>query len=140
MQQRRRVKHALTFEERLACQAERLRDDARKMPMGKQRDQVLKRARQAETALGITRWLMSPGYPKPPDLTPKTLTVPGAGGNDDGLSDFTGKLRRDAAEAATIRDLATDKAKREVSGRLHDHLNRRAYEVERAMAAKKVET
>lgn len=28
MQQRRRVKHVLTFEERLACQAERLRDEA----------------------------------------------------------------------------------------------------------------
>jgi len=66
MQQRRRVKHVLTFEERLACQAERLRDEARKMPMGKQRDQVLKRARQAETALGITRWLTSPDHPKPP--------------------------------------------------------------------------
>jgi hypothetical protein len=66
MQQRRRVKHVLTFEERLACQAERLREEARKMPIGKQRDQVLKRARQAETALGITRWLTSPDHPKPP--------------------------------------------------------------------------
>jgi hypothetical protein len=66
MQQRRRVKHALTFEERLACQAERLRDEARKMPLGKQHDQVLKRARQAETALGITRWLTSPHHPEPP--------------------------------------------------------------------------
>jgi hypothetical protein len=66
MQQRRRVKHALTFEERLACQAGRLREEARKMPIGKQRDQVLKRARQAETALSITRWLTSPDHPKPP--------------------------------------------------------------------------
>jgi hypothetical protein len=50
------------------------------------------------------------------------------------------KFRKDAAEAAMIRDLATDKAKREIFGRLHDHLNRLADEIERAMAASKVET
>jgi hypothetical protein len=50
------------------------------------------------------------------------------------------KLRKDAAEAAMIRDLATEKAKREIFGRLHDHLNRLADEVERVMAASKVET
>ena len=43
------------------------------------------------------------------------------------------KLRRDAAEAALIRDLATDQAKREVFNRLCEHLNRLADEVERAM-------
>jgi hypothetical protein len=42
-------------------------------------------------------------------------------------------LRKDAAEAALIRDLAMDKAKREVFNRLHEHLNRLADEVERAM-------
>jgi hypothetical protein len=45
------------------------------------------------------------------------------------------KLRRDAAEAALIRDLATDKAKRDTYRRLHEHLNRLADEVERAMKA-----
>ena len=50
------------------------------------------------------------------------------------------KFRKDAAEAAMIRDLATDKAKQEIFGRLHDHLNRLADEVERAMVASKVET
>lgn len=44
------------------------------------------------------------------------------------------KLRKDAAEAALIRDLATDTAKREVFNRLCDHLNRLADEVERAMS------
>ena len=91
MQQRRRVKHALTFEDRFACRAERLRDKARKMPVGELRDEVLRRARQAETALGITKWLTSSDHPKPPDLTSKALTVLGIGGNDEGLSDFTGK-------------------------------------------------
>ena len=36
------------------------------------------------------------------------------------------KLRKDAAEAALIRDLATDIRKREVFHRLHEHLNRLA--------------
>jgi hypothetical protein len=44
-----------------------------------------------------------------------------------------GKLRSDAAEAALIRDLATEPTKREMFNRLHDHLNRLADEVERAM-------
>lgn len=43
------------------------------------------------------------------------------------------KLRKDAAEAALIRDLATDQAKREMFDRLHQHLNRLADDVERVM-------
>jgi hypothetical protein len=43
------------------------------------------------------------------------------------------KLRREAAEAALIRDLATDQIKREMFGRLHEHFNRLANQVERAM-------
>jgi hypothetical protein len=42
------------------------------------------------------------------------------------------KLRSDAAEAALIRDLATDPAKREIFNRLYEHLGRLADEVERA--------
>jgi hypothetical protein len=47
------------------------------------------------------------------------------------------KLRTDAAEAALIRDLATDKTKREMFDRLHQHLNRLADEVEQAMKISK---
>jgi hypothetical protein len=43
------------------------------------------------------------------------------------------KLRSDAAEAALIRDLATDPIKRDMFDRLHAHLNRLADEVEHAM-------
>jgi hypothetical protein len=43
------------------------------------------------------------------------------------------KLRKDAAEAALIRDLTTDGEKREVFNRLCEHLNRLADEVEQAM-------
>ena len=50
------------------------------------------------------------------------------------------KLRRDAAEAALIRDLATDTTKREMFDRLHQHFNRLADEVEQAMASSKSKT
>ena len=49
------------------------------------------------------------------------------------------KLRRDAAEAAMIRDLATDRTKREMFNRLHEHLNRLADEVDEAMNKAKEE-
>jgi hypothetical protein len=45
------------------------------------------------------------------------------------------QFRKDAAEAALIRDLATDEAKRDMFDRLHQHLNRLADEVEQAMNA-----
>jgi len=43
------------------------------------------------------------------------------------------KLRRDAAEAALIRDLATDPAKRDMFDRLQRYLAQLADEVEQAM-------
>ena len=48
------------------------------------------------------------------------------------------KLRSDAAEAALIRDLATDTEKREMFARLAKHLDQLADDVERAMNAAKV--
>jgi hypothetical protein len=47
------------------------------------------------------------------------------------------KLRSDAAEAALIRDLATDRAKREMFDRLAKHLDQLADDVERTMNATK---
>jgi hypothetical protein len=44
------------------------------------------------------------------------------------------KLRKDAAECALIRDLATDPKKRELFTRLADHLSVLAAEVERSVA------
>jgi hypothetical protein len=43
------------------------------------------------------------------------------------------KLRKDAAECALIRDLATDPAKRDVFDRLHSHLTVLADQVEQAI-------
>jgi hypothetical protein len=45
------------------------------------------------------------------------------------------KLRTDAAEAALIRDLATEPAKREMYDNLHKHFNLLADEVERAVTS-----
>jgi hypothetical protein len=47
------------------------------------------------------------------------------------------KLRKDAAEAALIRDLAMDTTKREMFDRLYQHLSRLADEVEAAMKSDK---
>jgi hypothetical protein len=46
------------------------------------------------------------------------------------------KLRADAAEAALIRDLATDRAKRELFNRLALHFATLATEIEHAMATR----
>jgi|tagenome__1003787_1003787.scaffolds.fasta_scaffold20571707_1 hypothetical protein len=61
-QVRRRVKHTLTFEERLAAQARQFREEAEKLPLGsKARDLILRRPQQAEAASRINEWLRSPG-------------------------------------------------------------------------------
>jgi hypothetical protein len=49
------------------------------------------------------------------------------------------KLRKDAAEAALIRNLVTDKTKREMYDKLHQHVNRLADEVQQAMMTSKAD-
>ena len=49
------------------------------------------------------------------------------------------KLRKDAAECALVRDLATDEAKREMFDRLARHLDQLADEVERAHGARRIQ-
>jgi hypothetical protein len=63
--QRKRIKHAKTFEERLQNDAIRLREQARTMPPGKERELLLRKARQIDTAAHINEWLTSPGL-RPP--------------------------------------------------------------------------
>jgi hypothetical protein len=45
------------------------------------------------------------------------------------------KFRKDAAEAALIRDLATNKTKPEMYSKLHEHSNQLADEVEQTIKA-----
>jgi hypothetical protein len=63
--QRRRYKNTLTFPDRLTKEAERLRQEAEASPPGPQRDELLRKARQAETALPINEWISSPGLRAP---------------------------------------------------------------------------
>lgn len=63
--QRRRVKHTVPFEERLAREARSMKERARCLPPGKEREVLLRRARQAETAAHINEWLASPGLKSP---------------------------------------------------------------------------
>ena len=59
---------------------------------------------------------------------------------DERLSRFNrkaAKQRKDAADYALIRDVATDKVKRELYAKLSQHLEQLAKEVERAMNAPK---
>ena len=63
--QRRRFKQILSFPERLSQEAKRLRVEAEKLPHGTERDEFLRKARQAETASHVNEWLSSPGLRAP---------------------------------------------------------------------------
>jgi hypothetical protein len=64
-QQRRRFKQSLCLEERLAEEAKRLREEARLLPNGALREEILRKARQAETGSHMSEWLRSPGLQPP---------------------------------------------------------------------------
>jgi hypothetical protein len=64
-QQRRRFKQTTTLDQRLSEQAERLRKEAQGTPPGVKRDDLLRRARQAETAAHMQEWITSPGLRSP---------------------------------------------------------------------------
>jgi hypothetical protein len=66
MQLRRRFKQTQPLEERLADEAKRLREEAKLLPPGAERDKIIRKARQAETGSHLTEWLTSPGL-RPPD-------------------------------------------------------------------------
>jgi hypothetical protein len=88
MQHRRRVKHVISFEERLAKLAKHLRDQAKRLPLGKQREELFRKARQVDAACSINEWLTSPGL-RPPDGAAELSTK--IGGPDERLSSRRGK-------------------------------------------------
>ena len=63
--QRNRFTQTTTLRDRLAREAERLRQKARTLPGGKERESLLRKARQLETASHINEWLSSPGLQTP---------------------------------------------------------------------------
>ena len=68
MAERRRSKYTTSFEEQLATEAQRLKEHAKQLPPGKEREMLLRKARQTDVAAHINEWLTSPGLqpPKPP--------------------------------------------------------------------------
>jgi hypothetical protein len=63
--QHRQFKQIKSFEEHLAEEAERLREEAELLPPGAERDELIRKARQAETGSHMSEWLTSPGLQPP---------------------------------------------------------------------------
>ena len=63
--QRRCTKRTETLETRLAKQANRLREEAKLLPAGADRESILRKAKQVETGLHISWLLRSPGQQPP---------------------------------------------------------------------------
>lgn len=65
MNRRRRFKQLLSLNERLEQEATRLRAQAEQLPFGQRREELIRKAHQAETATRIDAWLSSPGLRNP---------------------------------------------------------------------------
>jgi hypothetical protein len=63
--QRRRFKQVKSLEERLAEEAKKLREEAKLLPPGAEREKLIRKARQAETGSHVSEWLRSPGLQPP---------------------------------------------------------------------------
>jgi hypothetical protein len=62
---RNRRKNSVPFDERLQKAAGEAREAAQQLPQGQEREALLKKARQAETAAHLNEWLTSPGLQFP---------------------------------------------------------------------------
>ena len=65
MTERRRFKQTESFQDRLTAFAEESRAEAAKLPPGTERDGLLRKARQADTASHLDEWANSPGLQPP---------------------------------------------------------------------------
>ena len=54
-----------TFEQRLAQEALRIQEQVKSLPHGKERELLVRKARQLETASRINDWMSSPGLQPP---------------------------------------------------------------------------
>jgi hypothetical protein len=64
-QQRRRFKQTVPLKDRLGSWADDIRAQAAQLPPGPERDAMLRKARQAETATHLEDWANSPGLQPP---------------------------------------------------------------------------
>jgi hypothetical protein len=62
---RRRFKQTTTLQDRLRLWAEKIREDAKHLRPGSEKDALLKKARQADTASRLDEWANSPGLQPP---------------------------------------------------------------------------
>jgi hypothetical protein len=62
----RPMRRKMTIEEKWHQQSEAAKSEAEKLPFGKQREALIRKARQLRTASQINRWLSSPEL-KPPE-------------------------------------------------------------------------
>jgi hypothetical protein len=53
------------FDQRLAQEALRIQEQVKSLPHGKEREILVRKARQLETALRVNEWLSSPGLSAP---------------------------------------------------------------------------
>jgi hypothetical protein len=65
MLKRRRFQQTMSLEDGLASESMRLPNEATRLPAGLMRDDVLKKARQADIALHLPQWLHSSGFQPP---------------------------------------------------------------------------
>jgi hypothetical protein len=65
---RRRIRHDVSFEDRLARAAHQAREAADLLPPGLDRELLLRKASACETAAEIHIWISSPGAPPPQEL------------------------------------------------------------------------
>jgi hypothetical protein len=65
MAQRNRIIQSTSLEVRLSQEAKRLREEALQLPPGVAREELIRKARQAETASHMSEWLASPGLQPP---------------------------------------------------------------------------
>ena len=62
---RNRMKQSKSLHERLLISAEKARQQARRLPPGKDREILLRKARQNEVTCSLADWLIPPEFPKP---------------------------------------------------------------------------
>jgi hypothetical protein len=67
MNKRRRLTQSAPLKDRLAEWADELRAQARKLPPGPERDALLTKLRQADTASHLDNWANSPALQPPTD-------------------------------------------------------------------------
>jgi hypothetical protein len=62
---RRLIEQSSPLKDRLTAFAKQVRDEAKKLPPGVEKDGMLRKARQADTAAHLDNWVNSPGLQPP---------------------------------------------------------------------------